>query len=146
MLFAARSIKPGKVVVVVAGRFAGKKAIVVKAYDDGTKEREFGHALVAGLEKTPLPVSKAMSKKKILKRSKVKPFLKFVNYQHLMPTRYQANDIILKDVVVPSSAKAADKKKETNKELKKIFKAKCVYDPLFVSTIACCCSARFLMF
>lgn len=28
-----------------------------------------------------------MSKKAILKRSRVKPFIKFVNYQHMMPTR-----------------------------------------------------------
>jgi large subunit ribosomal protein L27e len=122
----SRSIKAGKVVVITAGRYAGKKAIVVKPYDEGTKEREFGHALVAGIEKAPLAVSKAMSKKKILKRSKVKPFLKFINYQHMMPTRYSA-DIIPKDTVIPSSAKQADKKKETNKELKKVFKTKCVF-------------------
>jgi len=29
-----------------------------------------------------------MSKRKILKRSRVKPFLKYANMQHLMPTRY----------------------------------------------------------
>ncbi len=45
------SIKPGKVVIVTAGRFAGKKAIVVKTFDDGTKEREFAHALIAGIER-----------------------------------------------------------------------------------------------
>jgi large subunit ribosomal protein L27e len=36
-------IKPGKVVLVLAGRYAGKKAIVVKTFDEGTKDREFGH-------------------------------------------------------------------------------------------------------
>ena len=30
-----------------------------------------------------------MGKKKVQKRSKVKPFVKCVNYNHLMPTRYQ---------------------------------------------------------
>lgn len=39
------SIKPGKVVVVLAGRFAGRKAVVVKALDDGSDEKKFGHAL-----------------------------------------------------------------------------------------------------
>lgn len=29
-----------------------------------------------------------MSKKLVAKRSKVKPFLKLINYNHLMPTRY----------------------------------------------------------
>ena len=34
-------IKSGKVVIVLQGRFAGRKAIVVKAYDDGNAERRF---------------------------------------------------------------------------------------------------------
>jgi large subunit ribosomal protein L27e len=42
-------IKPGKVVILLAGRYAGKKAIVVKTFDDGTKDHEFSHALVAGI-------------------------------------------------------------------------------------------------
>ena len=39
------SFKSGKVVVVLAGRYAGRKAVVVKATDDGTKEKAFGHAV-----------------------------------------------------------------------------------------------------
>ena len=41
------SLKGGKVVVLLAGRYAGKKAIVVKTYDaDSTdSERKFGHCL-----------------------------------------------------------------------------------------------------
>jgi len=39
------SIKAGKVVVVLAGRYAGKKAIVVKSSDDGSSDKKFGHAL-----------------------------------------------------------------------------------------------------
>jgi large subunit ribosomal protein L27e len=50
-------------------------------------EHKFGHALVVGLQKSPLAVSKTQSKKAILKRSRVKPFIKFINYQHMMPTR-----------------------------------------------------------
>ena len=61
-------IKTGKVVIILQGRYAGRKAIVVKTFDDGNKEREFGHCLVAGIDKNPLPVTKSMSKKKILKR------------------------------------------------------------------------------
>merc|ERR1711959_269654 len=33
-------------------------------------------------------VTRSMSKEKIQKRTKMKPFLKYVNYTHLMPTRY----------------------------------------------------------
>lgn len=32
-------------------------------------------------------VTKAMSKEKIKKRTKLKPFIKYVNVNHLMPTR-----------------------------------------------------------
>eukprot|EP00413_Alexandrium_margalefii_P030411 CAMPEP_0204569726 /NCGR_PEP_ID=MMETSP0661-20131031/37909_1 /ASSEMBLY_ACC=CAM_ASM_000606 /TAXON_ID=109239 /ORGANISM="Alexandrium margalefi, Strain AMGDE01CS-322" /LENGTH=168 /DNA_ID=CAMNT_0051577853 /DNA_START=65 /DNA_END=566 /DNA_ORIENTATION=+ len=82
-------IKTGRVVVVLQGRQAGKKAIVVKTYDDGTKARPFGHCLVAGVDRPPMKVHKGMSKKKIAKRSRVKPFIKYINYNHIMPTRYQ---------------------------------------------------------
>jgi len=33
------------VVVVLAGRFAGKKAVVVKSYDEGSNDKKFPHAL-----------------------------------------------------------------------------------------------------
>ena len=36
----------------------------------------------------PLKVNKSMGPKRIAKRSKVKPFIKVVNYAHLLPTRY----------------------------------------------------------
>ena len=88
-------IKTGKIVLVLSGRYAGKKAIVVKTFDEGTPQRKFGHALVAGIERGPLAVTKSMGKTKILKRSKIKPFLKYVNYNHVMPTRYTVTDIDL---------------------------------------------------
>jgi len=71
-------MKPGKVVIVLAGRYAGRKAIIVKQQDDGTQERMYGHALVAGIERYPRKVTKSMSKKKLTKRSKIKPFVKVV--------------------------------------------------------------------
>ena len=37
------------------------KAVVVKAFDDGTKARSFGHALVAGVDRAPLKVIKTLS-------------------------------------------------------------------------------------
>ena len=49
-------IKTGRVVVLLNGRYTGKKAIVVKAFDDGSKARSFGHALVAGVDRAPLKV------------------------------------------------------------------------------------------
>merc|ERR1719333_1968449 len=82
-------MKPGRVVILLAGRRAGKKAVIVKQFDDGKKGKSFGHALVAGVERAPLRVCKRMSAKKIKNRSKVKPFAKIVNYNHILPTRFQ---------------------------------------------------------
>merc|ERR1719422_1008619 len=67
----------------------GKKAIVVKTFDDGSKARPFSHCLVAGVQRPPRKVHKKMSKKKITRRTNIKPFLRYLNYNHMMPTRYQ---------------------------------------------------------
>nr|QBH73529.1 60S ribosomal protein L27e [Orthoderella ornata] len=81
-------MKAGKVVLVLSGRYAGKKAIVMRNFDDGTSDKQYGHALVAGIDRYPRKVHKRMGKAKIHKRSKIKPFVKVLNYNHLMPTRY----------------------------------------------------------
>lgn len=80
-------IKSGKVVLVLNGRYAGKKALIVKNYDEGSTDKQYGHALVAGISRYPLKVTKRMGKKRSAKRSKIKPFVKVINYNHLMPTR-----------------------------------------------------------
>ncbi|KAJ2355739.1 60S ribosomal protein L27B [Coemansia sp. RSA 2618] len=84
----AKFLRGGKVVIILQGRYAGKKAVIVKNFDEGTKERPYPHAIVAGIERYPLKVTRAMDKKKVAARSRVKPFIKVVNYAHLMPTRY----------------------------------------------------------
>lgn len=88
MVVCVHSLKPGKVVIVLGGRFAGKKAVIVQNVDQGTNTRRFGHALIAGIERYPLKVTKTMSKRVLARRSRIKPFVKAVNYNHLMPTRY----------------------------------------------------------
>ena len=45
-----------KVVVLLQGRYAGKKAVIVKNYDEGTSSRPYGHALVCGLATYPRKV------------------------------------------------------------------------------------------
>ena len=90
-------LKAGKVVIVLQGQYAGRKAVIVKTFDDGQGTRKYGHALVAGIKTYPRVVTNSMSKKKIAHRSRVKPFVKLVNYTHLMPTRY-ALDVDLKNV------------------------------------------------
>jgi large subunit ribosomal protein L27e len=69
-------MKQGKVVLILSGRYAGRKGIVVKNNDDGTADKPYGHAVVAGIDRYPRKVVKRMSKDKIKKRSKIKPFIK----------------------------------------------------------------------
>ncbi len=73
--------------IVLNGRMAGKKGLIVKTFDEGTDGRKYGHAIIAGIARAPLKVKKSMNEKKVEKRSRVKPFLKLVNFNHLMPTR-----------------------------------------------------------
>lgn len=111
----------GKVVIVLAGRHAGKKAVVVKNIDDGNSDRRFSHCLIAGIERGPRKVTRSMSKKKVEKRSKVmKPFVKYVNVRHVFPTRYVV-DMDLKKIVDESELANADRKVDIKKNLKKIF-------------------------
>lgn len=68
--------------------------------------------MVAGIERNPLRVTRGMSQKKIERRSKVKAFVKTVNYNHIMPTRYTvAADFDLKSVAAAENA-ASDEKKD----------------------------------
>ncbi|CAH8261402.1 unnamed protein product [Arabidopsis lyrata] len=77
-----------KAVILLQGRYAGKKAVIIKSFDDGTSDRRYGHCLIAGLKKYPSKVIRKDSAKNTAKKSIVKCFIKVVNYQHLMPTRY----------------------------------------------------------
>jgi large subunit ribosomal protein L27e len=49
-------MQAGKVVILLTGRYAGKKAVIVKNYDDGNSAKPYGHALVCGLSKEPRKV------------------------------------------------------------------------------------------
>merc|ERR1719240_871275 len=118
-------IKSGRIVVVIGGKYSGKKAVVVKTYDDGSKDRKFGHCLVAGVDKAPQKVTKRMSKKKITKRLRVKPFLKYINYNHIMPTRYQIPaEIDSKTIVTDQQMDTSDGRIEAKKMFKKMLQEK----------------------
>merc|ERR1719263_1298967 len=111
-------LKTGRIVVCTTGRMAGKKALIVKTFDDGTKTRPFPHALVAGVAKSPLKVTKAMSKKKVTKRSKCKSFVKYVNYNHMMPTRYLVpTDFDAKSLVTDAQMESHETKAEARKSI-----------------------------
>jgi len=81
--------------------------------------------LVAGIERYPLKVTKRMSQKKIERRTKVKAFVKTVNYNHIMPTRYLiSGDIDLKNVVSEDKLSNKETRKQMKRELKKLFQEK----------------------
>merc|ERR1712139_488531 len=123
-------IKAGRVVVLLNGRYTGKKGIVVKTSDEGSKNRPFGHCLVAGVDKAPLKVTKRMGKKKIAKRTRVKPFVKYVNYNHMMPTRYQIPaEVDSKTLVSDQQMDTPDGRIEAKKFVKKLIQEKFAAPP-----------------
>merc|ERR1712168_1062697 len=111
-------MKPGKVVLVLNGRFAGRKAVIVRNYDEGQSDRAYGHALVAGIDGYPLKVTKKMGKNKIAKRSKIKPFVKVVNFNHMMPTRYSIDVAMEKSLVNKDCFRDPALRKKARKEVK----------------------------
>ena len=93
-------------------------------FDEGEKStgKKFGCALVVGVERAPLKVTKSMSQKKVAKRSRVKPFVKLINYSHLMPTRYSFE--MEAPAISSETLKDAGKKKELRQEIKKVLEDK----------------------
>ena len=108
-------LKPGKVVIVTSGRYAGRKAVIVQNTDSKSKERPYGHSLVAGMKKYPKKVIRGMSKRTIARRSQVSVFLRVVNQKHFLPTRYNmdlSKELRGKINVSDATKKAAAKKLE----------------------------------
>ena len=68
-----------------------------------------------------MKVTRKMSAKKINRRSKLKPFVKMVNYNHLLPTRFQVTgEIDLKPVVNEDKLANKESRKEMRDQVKKI--------------------------
>ncbi|XP_064648147.1 large ribosomal subunit protein eL27-like [Lineus longissimus] len=111
-------MKSGKVVLVLNGRYAGRKAVIVKNYDEGTSDKPYGHALVAGVDRYPRKVTKRMGKKKIKQRSKIKAFVKVFNFNHLMPTRYSVDVNLEKSLVNKDSFRDPALKRKARREVK----------------------------
>merc|ERR1712144_9903 len=97
----------------------GRVAIITQPQDSGSKAYPFPHALVAGIERYPLKVTKRMGKKRSEKRSKVKPFIKVANYNHLMPTRYTLELEGLKNIISHDTFKEVSQREEAKKNVKK---------------------------
>ncbi|KAJ9626296.1 60S ribosomal protein L27B [Taxawa tesnikishii (nom. ined.)] len=112
-------LKVGRVAIISRGRYAGKKVVIIQPVDQGTKAHPFPHAIVAGVERYPQQVTRRMSKTRQQKRSKVKPFIKVVNYNHIMPTRYTLELEGLKGAVTNDTFKEVSQREDAKKNIKK---------------------------
>ena len=119
-------MKPGRVVVLLAGRRAGKKAVIIKQSDEGRKKgHKFPHCLVAGIDSYPRKVTKRMGNKKIERKSKIRPFLKNVNFTHIMPTRYVLGpELDLKWSASDEEMEKPEERKKIKKEIRKTLEEK----------------------
>ena len=68
-----------------------------------------------------MKVTKKMSKKKVQKRGKCKSFVKYVNYNHLMPTRYLVpTEFDAKALVTDAQMESHETKAEARKSIKAV--------------------------
>merc|ERR1711865_829515 len=107
----------------MGGRYAGKKAVILKTMDDNAKERPYGHCVVVGVAKAPLPISRAMCKP----TPKMKKLVKKVNYTHVMPTRYSVESSMSEALKAALSADTFSEvavKKKFLKQAQSVFEAK----------------------
>ena len=87
-------LKPGRIVIVLAGRYAGKKACILQV-SGASGDRKHASVLVCGVARYPKKITRALIKadeaagtKKVEKRCVIKPFVKVLNQNHVMPTRF----------------------------------------------------------
>ena len=121
--------KPGKIVVILNGRYAGRKGVIVKSNYESVKDRKYPHCMVVGLSKGPKKptkknIAKIQAQIKQLESSdkenaadRVKRlksfgiFIKTYNMSHLLATRYTLKDDL-------SIAKSVAKIDELDKKIK----------------------------
>ena len=96
------------------------QVVIIQPVDNGNKTHPYGHALVAGIERYPSKITRRMSKTRQEKRSKVKPFIKVINYNHLMPTRYTLELEGLKAVLNADTFKEVSQREDAKKTVKKV--------------------------
>ena len=94
--------------------------MIIQPVDSGNKAHPYGHALVAGIERYPSKITRRMSKTRQEKRSKIKPFIKAVNYNHLMPTRYTLELEGLKGAITGETFKEVSQREDAKKNVKKV--------------------------
>ena len=89
------------------------------------QDKKFGHALVVGVERYPRKITRSMNKKKIERKNRMKPFVKYVNYNHLLPTRFLIKeDVEFKNIVSDEKMNAPETRAAMKKELKAMLQAR----------------------
>jgi large subunit ribosomal protein L27e len=126
--------KPGKVVVILNGRHAGRKGIIIKSNYENGKERNYPHCLVIGLSKGPKKATKKNIKKieeqikqleqkdkveRIQKLKRLGIFIKTYNMSHLLVTRYTVKENFGIEEALKKVENAEKLLKEANDKLKK---------------------------
>lgn len=96
------------------------QVVIIQPIDNGNKPHPFGHAVVAGIERYPEKITRRMSKARQEKRSKIKPFVKVINYNHLMPTRYTLELEGLKGTISADTFKEVSQREDAKKTVKKV--------------------------
>ena len=103
-------LKPGKVVIITSGRYAGKKGVIVQNTDGKSKERPYGNAVVAGIKKYPRKVIRGMTKRRT------------VNHKHFLPTRYNMD--LSKELRGKVNMGDNHRRTQAKKLIKKLFQAR----------------------
>ncbi|AEA39097.1 60S ribosomal protein L27 (nucleomorph) [Cryptomonas paramecium] len=80
--------KQGKIVILLSGRFAGCKAVIVS---NNHQRKKFENCVLLGISKYPSRYFKKKSKVSDAKSNKIKVFIKKVNKNHFFVTRYNVN-------------------------------------------------------
>ena len=128
--------KPGKVVLVLNGRYAGHKGIIIRSNYESVKDRKYPHCLVVGLAKglrkpTKKNIAKLQDRIKKLEASKEKNdqvkllksfgvFIKTYNMSHLLATRYTVKE----DFGITKSMEKLDNLEKKVKEDKDLIEKK----------------------
>ncbi|KAF0988327.1 hypothetical protein HZS_4540 [Henneguya salminicola] len=117
-------LKSGRVVLVLNGRYAGRKGVIVKGYDSGTSQRPYPHAVIVGVDRYPRKITRSMNKAKVEKRSRIKPFVKALNMNHIFPTRFTVDFKLNKALITDENLKTRRKRCMIRAHLKEVMEKK----------------------
>ena len=76
--------------------------------------------MLVGIARNPRDVKRRINKKKFIKKTGVKTFVKYVNQNHVIPTRFVVTEFDFKDLK-DDVLKTAETKKAARKDIRKKF-------------------------